>query len=338
MGRKVNSFDVAKHAGVSQATVSYVLNGRYDLRIRQETRDKVLEAARDLGYQPNLSARSLALGSTRTIALWVPFSYYSVFNHVIEQVMRLARDSQFHVVIAQWTSESEESLLGLGNYSGANVDAVIALDARELVERILDSAPGAPPIISIGPAYSLRTDHVGVDLPCGSRLAVHHLLEIGCDRIAIAGHRDHMHVGDPRFRAYVEAMQAHGRPIEPIPCANDDSEHAHEAVKEYFQAGGRPDGIFCWNDSAAIGANRALADLGIRVPDEVAIIGSDGIRDAQFCVPALSTVAQPFQEMCELAWQYLQDRLTDPARPVQGTLLPMTLVARASTARLVAAR
>src|SRR5262245_41856072 len=99
MSRRINSVDVARRAGVSQATVSYVLNHRQDLKIREETRRKVLEAAQELGYQPNLAARTLVTGKTGTIALWVPNTYHSVFSHVIEQVMKHAQEHRYHVVI-----------------------------------------------------------------------------------------------------------------------------------------------------------------------------------------------------------------------------------------------
>jgi LacI family transcriptional regulator len=330
--RKVSSADVARMAGVSQATVSYVLNDRPDQIIREETRRKVLDAVQSLGYQPNLAARTLATGKTRMIALWVPNSYHSVFNHVIEQIMGLAREAGFHVVIVQINTETRETLAESGLISGWNVDAILALDARDLVNDILDAHPGAPSIVSMGPAYSTRTDHVGVDLQGGSMQAVRHLVEIGCRRIASVGVQSKLHTGDPRYDAYVATLEKAGLQPELLPLqAGDYFANCYQLVRERFAQPNPPDGLFCWNDEAAIGANRALADLKLRVPDDVALIGSDGIRETAYAVPTLSTVAQPFDEMCRQAWDFLQRRIDEPRAPLQSLVLPMQLEKRTST-------
>jgi len=333
MSRKVNSVDVAKLAGVSQATVSYVLTGRKDQAIREETRRKVLDAAQSLGYRPNLAARALVTGQTRMIALWVPYSYHSVFGHVIEQIVRLASESHFRVVIVQINGETGETLSSSGLLSEWHVDGILAFDATRLVEEILDQHSGLSPIVSFGPACSHRADHVGIDLYEGSLRAVRHLVEVGCRRIAYAGYQRSLYVGDSRYDAYVQVMLETG--AEPIflPLLRGEYDDTHQAVLDHVAAYGCPDGLFCWNDEAAIGANRAFADLGLRVPEDVAVIGSDGIRETAYCVPTLSTMAQPFEEMCRLAWELLQRRLKEPSLPPQHVLLPMRLEKRASTSR-----
>lgn len=332
MNRKVNSADVARMAGVSQATVSYVLNGRADQMIREETRRKVLEASQALGYRPNLAARSLATGRTHMIALWVPYSFHSVFNHVIEQFMRRARESRFRLLIVQIHDETGETLSASGLLSELHVDGILALDATKLVNEILDDGH-APPIVSLGPAYSQRTDHVGIDLYTGSLQAVRHLREVGCRRVAYAGFQNNLHPGEPRYDAYVQAMQESETEPEFIRLKRGEYGDTHETIREYFAASDRPDGLFCWNDESAIGANRALADLGLRVPEDIALIGSDGIRETLYAVPTLSTMAQPFEAMCRTAWEFLQRRLREPDSPLQQALLPMRLEKRASTNR-----
>ena len=329
--KKVSSSDVARLAGVSSATVSYVLNRRADQTIREETRLKVIRAVQTLGYQPNLAARTLATGKTGTVALWVPNSYHSVFSHVIEQVMQRAQEHGFHVVIVHINTETRQSLAQSGLLSGWNVDAILALDARDLIEDILDSHPQAPHIISIGPAYSTRVDHVGVDLQGGSLQAVRHLVETGRHNVAFAGVRSRMRAGDPRYDAYMQVMNESWSNPEFIELERGDYEGSYQTFCDYFAAGSWPDGLFCWNDETAISAIRALSDLGIKVPEDVAVIGSDGIRETRYAVPAISTVAQPFGEMCELAWNFLQRRLQNPRSAIQRAILPMTLLERAST-------
>lgn len=331
--RKASSVDVARLAGVSQATVSYVLNQRPDQIIREETRQKVLDAVQALGYQPNHAARAMVTGKSHMVALWVPNSYRSVFNHVIQQMMRCAEASNFHIIIVQIKTETAETLKTNGLLSVGNVDAILALDARDLVDEIVAKHAGAPPIVSIGPAYSTHTDHVGVDLHDGSLQAVRHLVERGCRRIAFAGLKDKMEPGDPRYDAYLEATAEAGLKPEIIPLEVGDYEGGYQVLRGYFQAGHRLDGLFCWNDETAIGANRALADMGLRVPDDVAVMGSDGTRETAFAVPTISTMAQPFDDMCRLAWEFLQNRLNSPNLPLQTAVLPMHLEPRVSTQR-----
>lgn len=336
MARKASSVDVARMAGVSQATVSYVLNARPDQIIREETRRRVLEAARSLNYQPNLAARTMVTGKSNMVALWVPNSARSVFNHVIEQVMRLTHESGFHVVVVQVKAETRASLTTAGLLSGRSVDAILALDARDLVNDILENPGHAPPIISIGPAYSAQTDHVGVDLYGGSLLATRHLWGSGCRRIAFAGVNSGLVEGDPRYDAYLAAAGETGMVPSFVPLESSDYEGGYQGVLRAFRTLGpyeRPDGLFCWNDETAIGANRAISELGLRVPQDVAVIGSDGIRETRYAVPDMSTVAQPFAEMCETAWTFLEKRLQDPSAPVQSAILPMALEERASTRR-----
>ena len=333
MSRKVNSVDVARLAGVSQATVSYVLTGRKDQTIREETRRKVMDAAQALGYRPNLAARALATGQTRMIALWVPYSYHSVFSHIIEQIILLAKESHFRVVIVQTAGETGETLGPGGLLSEWHVDGILAFDATRLVEELLDRHVGLPPIVSFGPACSDRTDHVGVNLYEGSLTAVRHLHEIGCRRIAYAGYEQRLLISEPRYSAYHTVMRETGREPLLIPLLRGEYDDSYSAIHAHVAAFGCPDGLFCWNDEAAIGANRAFADLGLRVPEDVALIGSDGIRETRYSVPTLSTMAQPFEATCRLAWDYLQRRLKDPSLPPQHALLPMRLEKRASTSR-----
>lgn len=324
---------MARLAGVSQATVSYVLNRREGQSIREETRSRVLLAARELGYQPNLAARTLVTGKTGMIALWVPYSYHSVFNHVIEQVIRLSREVGLHVVIVQIHGETSETLGPGGVFSNANVDGIIALDASGLINDIIARHPMQQPIVSIGPAYSVQTDHVGVDLRGGSEIAVGHLLDIGCRRIAYAGFKNGLVAGDPRYDAYVGLVAAAGMTAEIIRLEKGEYDDSRCAIREHIDRHGCPDGIFCWNDEVAIGASRGLADIGKRVPEDIAIIGSDGIRETEFAIPSISTVVQPFREMCETAWNFLLRRIEDPDLPIQSAVLPMRLEPRASTAR-----
>ena len=329
--RRANCVDVARLAGVSQATVSYVMNPETQQSIREETRRRVLNAAKTLRYQPNQAARTLATGRTGMIALWVPGAYHSVFNHVIEQVMDHAHGSGLHVVVVEMPEAIAKSLYATGQYSVASVDGILAHDCSGIADELLQMHRDTPPIVTMGPAYSTNTDHVGVDLYDGARQAVRHLYGAGCRRIAFAGYHKDMRLTEPRYAAYVSTMRELG--IEPatIELPHGDYEDSYKGILEWLGRGNTMDGLFCWNDDAAIGANRALADLGLRVPKDIAIIGSDGIRETSYTVPTLSTMEQPFEEMCRLAWEFLMNRIADPDRPRQSSVLSMRLMEREST-------
>ena len=336
MARKATSVDVARLAGVSQATVSYVLNGRTDQAIRDETRRKVIAAARELGYVPNLAARALVTGRTQMIALWVPFAFHSVFGHVVEHVMAHARHSGYRILIVQIHDETHETMLTGALRSTLQVDGILAFDAEGLAESMLEHAPHLPPMVTFGPTWSTKTDHVGVDLAASGAVAVEHLLSIGCRRIAYATFADRLWPGEKRYGAYLQAMAAAGLEPLTIGLEQGDMDDAYRGVREWFATAGHDaaDGLYCWNDESAIGAVRALADLGLRVPDDVAVIGSDGVRETAFTTPTLSTMAQPFTAACELAWDYLRTRMEQPDLPLRQTVLPMELVVRASTTRV----
>jgi LacI family transcriptional regulator len=302
--------------------------------IRDETRHRVLNAAKALGYRPNQAARTLVTGRTGMIALWVPGSYHSVFNQVIEQVMERAHASRLHVVVVEINPLIAKSLHATGLYSAANVDGILAHDCSVIADELLQMQPDAPPVVTMGPAYSSNTDHVGVDLYDGARQAVRHLYAAGCRRIVYAGYHKDMRLTEPRYAAYVSTVKELGIAPVIVELPHGNYEDSYTGILDWMAQGNAMDGLFCWNDDAAIGANRAFADLGLRVPEDIALIGSDGIRETAYTVPTLSTMQQPFEQMCEVAWKFLMNRIAEPDHPRQASVLPMRLVQRASTMRL----
>lgn len=329
----VSSADIARITGVSRATVSYIINNRTDQTIRAETRKRVLDAIEQHGYRPNSSARALASGKTNTIALWAPALNRSVSGHIIEQIMKEARRDGYHVIVVETKSETPDSLSRAGRLDAGTVDGILAVDSMPRIDELITRFSNIPPIVGLGAAFSTQADHSGVDLRAGSRLAAGHLLEQGCRKIAFASHSSHHFPGDPRYDAYIEAIANAGCPPDVISLPQPFSRDAYLAVRDRFSKGDLPDAIFCFNDACALGANKALHDLGLRVPDDVALIGSDGITETEFSVPSLSTVAMPFEQMCATAWSYLMRRIAEPDCPLMGTVFPMELIVRESSRR-----
>ncbi len=331
--RRVSSTDIARAAGVSQATVSYVLNRRADKTISAQTQDRVWSAARELGYQRNAAARALVTGKTGMIALWMPNAHHPIFSLVTEVVMRHALADGKRVVISQspiWNSEASENPPDLIDMQ---VDGVFAHHGATPVENYLELTKGRSPIVSTGASYTTKCDCVGIDLHEGSLVALRHLVGIGCRRIAYVVLDWAMHLGDPRYRAYLDVCEEVG--MEPQFIALDQLKRsiARERIADRLKSGTEIDGLFCWNDEVATAANMAARDTGKRVPTDIAIIGSDGTEEAEFQYPSISTVAHPIEEMVSIAWAFLMRRIENPNVDAQQVVLPMSLIKRQSTER-----
>ncbi|HEY3333397.1 MAG TPA: LacI family DNA-binding transcriptional regulator [Capsulimonadaceae bacterium] len=327
------SLDVARKAGVSRATVSYVLNDRPGKSISQETRDRVWSAARDLGYQPNAAARALVSGRTGMIALWMPNAYHRIFSQVTEAVMRRAAADKMQVVISQPSLASDGSGSPIGDFAGPQVDGIFAHHGSVPVEAYIDLNRGKCPIVSTGASYTTRCDCVGVDLYQGSIDGLRHLVSVGCKRIAFATMGWAMHMADSRYRAYTDVCQETGMEPTFVKLESVSRRQARIQISDFLKSNGDVDGLFSWNDEIATAANMAARDAGLSVPTDLAIIGSDGTDEAEFQYPPLTTIAMPIDEMVETGWRYLMNRIENPACSPQQVVLPMTLITRESTSR-----
>ena len=328
---------IADELSLSTATVSRALNQREDAFISDATRQRVLNVAKELGYWPNNAARALVTGRTQTIGLWLNNMVYGhepFYLDIICQVQRHATQHQYELLMRSFTPEQQtESSLGLAHLS---VDGILAVDCPKPVLALLQgNAPSHVPIVSMGTYHVKQTDYVGVDLAVGAREAVEHLLTIGCNRLAYLGpaHEEELDDGTAREMVYRDCLTAAGRLPEYIRATDNTPAHTRECLSAYIATHGCPDGIFCFNDNMAIGAYRAIRDKGLRIPQDVALIGCDGIEIMEYFDPPLSTVVQPTQEMCSLAWQFLQNRLLNSHLPLQQAMLKPRLLKRASSER-----
>ncbi len=328
------SNDVAQQAGVSQATVSYVFSETTNVSIPQKTRKRVLQAADELGYRPNRVARALQTGRTNIVAVCLRFLDTSYTTAVMRYLHQQITQCGYNVMIGG-TLEASDCTLGLSQLAEWGVDGVIAVDARpNHIETFSEMTSGAPvPLVNLSPFPSDRTDHVRLSLGAGTRTAIEHLLSIGCQRIVYASWEVAFLKHEPRKRAYDAVMQEAGGQREYLRIPHVSRREARERTKEYINQKGCPDGIFCHNDYMALGVLAALHDLNLTIPDQVAIVGHDGMEDSEYTQPPLSTVSIPIQQMCEIGWEFLQRRMENPDIPVQETTLRTRLVVRTSSLR-----
>jgi len=306
--------DVARLAGVSVKTVSNVVNGY--VHVSTPTRQRVEEAIDELGYRPNLSARTLRRGSSGVIALAVPEVDMPYFAELARWVIQVADMHGLTVLIDQTDGLAERERLVMTGIRGHLIDGLVlspvATDAQAIAR-----AAGQVPVVLLGEKVSDGpVDHVAIDNVAAARMATDHLLDIGCTCIVAIGDQPDSPQGSGaamlRRRGYEEALRARGHRVDENHIAAVPSwwrSDGAEAMAELLDDGVRPDGVFCFNDTLALGALRLLAERGLRVPDDVAVIGIDNVDDGRFAVPSLSTIAPDKEQIARTAVQMLVDRM-----------------------------
>ncbi|MGQ9881965.1 MAG: LacI family DNA-binding transcriptional regulator [Armatimonadota bacterium] len=326
---RVTIKQIAEKAGVSPSTVSRVLSGRGAHLIAPATRERVLETAQKLEYLPNFAARSLVTGRTYTIALWLK-EVYTSFHAWVVQLVEDALWQGGYETLTRCVGRSRTS----SNVHLGHVDGILAYECPAYLDNAWRALQRrSAPVVSVGAYFRTYTDYVGVDLYNGGLQAVRHLFQEGCRRVAYLVNAESSHVGDARRDAYDAAMREAGLPVEYIIAPDQSRAASSQTVCEYVQTYGLPDGIFCHNDEMAIGTYHGLRQLGVRVPDDVAIVGCDGIEDTEYLEIPLSTVRQPLEQMCRLACEFLFARVVEPDREKQGIVLQPELVIRGSSRR-----
>ncbi len=284
-----------------------------DQAIAAGTRARVAEAAKRLGYQPNTAARSLSTGRTRIIGMHLS-GFSSFFT---EMALRLER------LIAA------EGYMGVVHAHGARLaswkpDGEIIL-AGESPER---SWPGIP---RVGSAIHPKDDYVDIDFEAPTRLAVRHLHATGCRRIAVLTTPRPESPTDGRLVGYRAQMAALG--LGELACELPDTGYAstHSATTAFLAAHPAIDDLICHNDDVAIGAYRAILDRGLRVPEDISLIGCDGVEIGAYLAQPLSTIVQPLDERAATYWRFLSARLANPDAAQQTAILPAELLLRATT-------
>lgn len=322
--RPITLQDVAERAGVGLSTASYVLNNK-PKSIGNEARQRILRAAQEMGYRPNMSARSLVTRKTHIVALWVPNVASAFSGSVIAEIQKLARHNGYEVMICDAERNyneagSNENTLATTTLQMPlwNVDGIIAFfgSSSRGIEQEFQSKPLLP-FVSMGSFSVPDTDYVALSLLKASQEAVRWLLAQGCQRVGFLVPIEADFIGDERHDAYIEAMSIKGQQPLFIYMKQNTRASAYEATRDYLKANESVDALFCYNDYAAIGASRALREAGLSIPAQVLLVGCDGIEDRDYLEWPLHTIELPIQAMCEAAWKFLEQRLTAPTLPHQ---------------------
>lgn len=323
------SRDVARHASVSQATVSLVLGGKWQGRVSPRTAETVRDAARELGYRPNLAARSLRLGRTRTALLVVPALTHDYFARVHAGASRVATEHDFGVVLYPSPEGTGPAVDPFGSARAA-LDGVIASSMAP--EALAALGEGGLPLVMLDtdPEGDRAAATVNLDIADGMRQAAGHLLGLGHRRLAhLAADVDTWTFG-VRARALAEAVA--GTPdaaVRTQPSELSVEEALHAATRA-FSADPRPTALICDDDLLAAGACKAARRLGLRVPEDVSVTGFDDLSLATALEPELTTVRLPAEEVGAAGMRALLAVLA--GREAGTPVLPVELVRRGSTA------
>jgi LacI family transcriptional regulator, galactose operon repressor len=332
--------DIARDLNVSVVTVSKVLRNHSD--ISPETRERVWKRVKELRYQPNWAARSLVTGRSYTIGLVIPTMTHPFFAEIAKGISGKIRRKGYSLVISSSEEDGELEKMEIEHLLARQVDALIIASVQGSVESFHHIQERKVPYVLIDRKFpGLNSNYVGVDDEDIGRLATEHLIQNGSRRIAhIRGPA--LSTGSGRMEGYRNALVKHGLEISPNYIVSgrsyDDNaeESGYEAMCKLLALDPRPDAVFCFNDPIAIGAMKAIWEAGLRVPDDIALIGAGNLRfDELFRVP-LSSVDQGSVTLGEraanLALQLIKQRKS-PTR-TQEVVLPARIVARASSMKI----
>ncbi|MGN6416824.1 MAG: LacI family DNA-binding transcriptional regulator [Pseudobacter sp.] len=334
---RVTIEDIARELKITAATVSRALNDHPG--ISESTRKRVKETAAKLHYQPNRIASSLRLGRTKLLGVIIPSAEINFFGSVIHGIERIATQNNYSVLIYQSNEMYELEKKGVQAFLQSQVDGVLASVSKETInaDHYLEIKKRGVPLVLFDRAMdSLGVPSVVIDDYAGAFAATKHLIEQGCRRIAHIGGQQHVSIFNQRLKGYIDALNVHGIAV------NDDAivygkvsiESGRECMQQLLGLSGAPDAVFAVEDFTALGAMQCIKDAGIRIPEEIAVIGFANEQFCEFLTPALSSVNQQTVTMgekaAELLFSELQsaDRYQNPARKI---ILEARLVCRASS-------
>jgi DNA-binding LacI/PurR family transcriptional regulator len=316
----ITMHDVASLAGVSIKTVSNVINDYQYLK--PETRQRVLDAIEKLGYRPNLSARGLRSGRTGVISLIIPDLRNAYFAELADGIMRAADAQNLSVIIEQSNGDRERELGLLTGPRTSMVDGILysVLGLSEDDAHLLE--PVQTPMVLLGERiFNGPTDHVTMRNTEASKAATQRIIELGHRRIvALGAHRGET-IGSAglRLTGYREALDEAGIPFDERLVGEVGGwfrSGGAQTMRELLASGVKFDAVVAFNDSIALGAMRVMQEAGIRIPDDVSVIGFDDIDETRYTLPTLSTINPGRDEIARVAVQYLQERIAKGAHAI----------------------
>jgi len=331
--RRTTLADIAKEAGFSINTVSRALNGKSD--VREETRQIILEAARRLEYYPDRLARGLRQQATHVLGLVVSDVANPFFGALVKSISAVARSRDYHLLLQDTDESPIREKEAVEVLLAERIDGVLICPVQEDTTAIEKLVRSGIPVVLIGRRFQdLPVDYVVPDDTQGGRLAAEHLLQLGHRRIGMINAPERISSARERYEGFVEAHQAYGLSIEPELVRSDVVDHiaGYRETAALLEQMPEVTAIVAYSDFVAFGVARAIWERGLRIPEDISLIGFDDTPLAT-CLPVpLSTVRSPIQELGVEAIEVLCSKIAgDLSGDVRKTI-SMKLISRGSTA------
>jgi DNA-binding LacI/PurR family transcriptional regulator len=325
-------YDVAKEAGVSIASVSNAINGKGN--IGKKKREEIFKVMERLQYQPSVIASALMGKKTFTLGLLIPDVSNPFFAEIARSVEDLAHHVGYSVIVCSTDNQDERVEKYIRLLEQKSVDGIMIGTGVENTEILLQLAEKSVPIIMIAREVSAMSVHsVLTDDFKGGSLAAQHLLELGHSRMAVLSENLKVSSSVERVKGFKFALFEAGLAIEEDDILSCEStiRDGRRAAAELIRRGNRPSALFCCNDLLAIGALQAAKEAGVRVPEELSVVGFDNTILSTVTSPMLTTIAQPMEQMVKLAFDLLIGDSEQEDTIKQRIVMQPELIVREST-------
>jgi LacI family transcriptional regulator len=314
MNKKVNIKDIARIAKVSHTTVSRALNDKS--RIRNETKEKILSIAKELGYRPNFIARSLVMRRTRTLGLVITNIANPFYTELAQGIEKTATKLGYSIILCSTQSNISTEKQYIEMLRSKGVDGIIFSSAHMEDPNIVTLAEEEFPIIMVNrrtyhPTVKEKIDYVGVDNILGGFMAVEHLIRLGHKRIGVIGGSAESSVGLERLEGGKKALEAYGvkQGDDFFLEGNFLKRSGYQRAKQFLKMAEMPTAIFATNDYMALGVYQAILEEGLRIPEDVALIGFNDIEFSSMRGIELTTIGQKKFEMGAIAVEMLVEKI-----------------------------
>ncbi len=328
----ITSRDVARMAGVSQATVSAVLSGhRY---VSPERRARVLAAIEELGYRPNIAARTLKTGQSGVVGVLVPNVLSPFWSGFMRAAGRAAAEHRFGLLLTESEEDDAVERSTLQMLLERPIDGLLLVVRgtanQDLIENV--GRRRLPAVLVYGPPIDVPLDSVTVDDEEGAFSGTAHLLQHGRQRIGLVNLPEPRLGSANRLAGFRRALATHGAEFDPalVKHAGFSEADGYAATRELLSLPSPPDAILVANHLMSIGVLHAAAEAGLRIPDDLAVVGFDDTPWAAWTIPPLTLVDQPRDTLAVRAFQMLLRRIERPDGPLERHVLPTRLILRRS--------
>jgi LacI family transcriptional regulator len=324
--------DVAARAGVSKTTVSRVLNGKDDLD--PATAARVRQVIEELGYVPSAGAVSLARGRTRVVGMLVPSLTWPWVGEVLQGVVDVVEDEGYGLLLFSATRGEESIRRFASQVSAKSFDGLVVIEPEGTLDYLEDlHRKGLPVVLVDDREHRPQFPSVAPTNREGGASAARHLLELGRRRPVMVTGPAELGCTEERTVGFTAVYEEAGIPIDPTFIVGGDFtfEGGRDSVERLLAAGARFDCLFAQNDLSAAGALRAINEAGLRVPEDVAVVGFDDVPLASYTDPPLTTVHQALREMGETAARMLMRHFDGTSLPAAPVMLPTSLIVRGSS-------